>query len=76
LWEEKKACKRQWDQSKYPFHRSLLNRATRALRNKESEVTLEDELAVLQVCEGSLRKKTRMLMKRREGIPPLKSNSL
>jgi hypothetical protein len=37
---------------------------------------LGDELAALEVKEGSLWKKTRMLTKRREAIPPLKEGRL
>jgi hypothetical protein len=77
LWEEKKACRRQWEQSGYPPHKRLFNRATRTLRDalrKERTTAMEDELAALEVREGSLWKKTRALTKRRDGIPPLKMN--
>jgi hypothetical protein len=75
LWEVRKACKRQWEQTRYPGHKRSYNRASTELREalrKEREEALGDELAALEVKEGSLWKKTRMLTKRREAIPPLK----
>jgi hypothetical protein len=49
-----------WEQSRYPFHRRLFNRATRASRNALKkdffffgrEVAREDKLAALEVFEG------------------------
>jgi hypothetical protein len=75
MWEVRKACKRQWEQTRYPGHKRSNNQASRELREavqKEREEALGDELAVLEVKEGFLWKKTRMLTKRCEAIPPLK----
>lgn len=78
LHQEKKKCRRLWESTKFPLHKTAYNRATRdlktALKDMNNQATLSN-LSRLNLQDGSLWKKSKYLTKAPERIPVLKMNN-
>lgn len=78
LHQEKKKCRKLWEQTKYPQHKTNYNRATKELKEalkKERSTAFENQLKILNPQDGSLWKKTKQILKTKEKVPPLKMNN-
>ena len=78
LHQIKRAARSLWERTKFQPHKQNYNRATQdlkiALRNLKKEA-FETELQALNATDGSLWRKTKLLTKDFEKIPPLKVNN-
>lgn len=78
LLQEKKKCRRLWEQTRYPPFKASYNRATKNLREamkEEHSAAIQNNLNHINLSDGSLWKKTKYLTKHIDRIPPLKVGS-